>query len=149
MGTYASQGDIVPTWMAEADAAQVVSGDPSATTLADGALDAYVEAAEAEIDGYVGQRYRLPLSAVPRMLTMLACRVARYRILTSRPSSPSETAQKDYDSALEVLGKIADGTVSLGADVAGDAIAAAAPPGSTLQAGSFTPVYTRDRLGGF
>ncbi|MCR6494794.1 DUF1320 family protein [Thermomonas sp. S9] len=36
--------------------------------------------AQAEIDGYIASRYKLPLPTVPAALARIACDVARYRL---------------------------------------------------------------------
>lgn len=67
--------------------------------------------AEAEIDGYVGTRYPLPIDPVPALLTRAACDVARYRLYDD--AAPDEVRRR-YEDVARVLRHIADGTVSLG-----------------------------------
>ena len=50
-----------------------------------GAIDADVlshvqDAADGEIDGYIGMRYTLPLPSVPPRLVHLACDITRYHL---------------------------------------------------------------------
>lgn len=149
MGRYHSQADLIPTHLPEAVCAQILSGDASVTTVDPDLLAPHLENAEALVDTYVGQRYSLPLPSTPTVLRLLACRLTKYAILTSRPGDVEEGIQKDYDGAIALLERIASGTVSLGPDVAGSAIAPAAAPGATILGGSYTPVLGRARLTGF
>ncbi|THF60908.1 gp436 family protein [Pseudothauera rhizosphaerae] len=67
--------------------------------------------AVAEIDGYVGTRYPLPLTPVPALLGRLAGDIARYRLYDD---ASSEEVRKRYEDAVRLLRGIADGQVSLG-----------------------------------
>ena len=57
--------------IAQGVALEVIDADRVERALAD---------ASAEIDGYVGTRYPLPLAPVPALLTRAACDVARNRL---------------------------------------------------------------------
>ncbi|WP_166838704.1 gp436 family protein [Rheinheimera pleomorphica] len=67
--------------------------------------------ATAEINGYIGGRYELPLSLVPDVLVRHCCDIARY--LMSGDRTP-ETVQKRYDSVISYLVKVGKGDLSLG-----------------------------------
>lgn len=67
--------------------------------------------ATAEINGYIGGRYELPLSQVPDVLVRHCCDIARY--LMSGDRTP-ETVQKRYDSVISYLVKVGKGDLSLG-----------------------------------
>ncbi|MCD1597865.1 gp436 family protein [Rheinheimera aquimaris] len=67
--------------------------------------------ATAEINGYIGGRYDLPLSQVPDVLVRHCCDIARY--LMSGDRTP-ETVQKRYDSVISYLVKVGKGDLSLG-----------------------------------
>lgn len=78
--------------------------------------------ADAEIDGYLGVRFSLPLSVVPALLLDLACDIAHYHLYTLEvPDLVSER----YKAAIKTLQAIADGRVSLG-------LPAATPQGGGL-----------------
>lgn len=149
MGRYHTQANLIPTHLSEAVCAQILSDDASVTTVDPDLLAPHIEDAEALVDTYVGQRYDLPLPAVPAVLRLLACRITKYSILASRPGSVEDGAQKDYDAALALLDKIASGQVSLGSTVAGALIAATSPSTSTIVGSSTAPVFSRSRLGGY
>lgn len=82
------------------------AGVPDAAAIARALADA-----EAEIDGYVAARYRLPLPAVPPVLTRIACDIARYRLWQD---AASEEVRERYQDARRLLEAIARGLVSLG-----------------------------------
>lgn len=106
--------------------------------------DAVVRAladAEAEIDGYVGARYRLPLPAVPAVLTRLACDIARYRLWQDAASAE---VRARYEDARRLLEAIARGLVSLGV-----AEEDRPPPSLAAARSGPAPVFTRDATGGF
>lgn len=67
--------------------------------------------ADAEIDGYLATRYRLPLPAVPAALARIACDIARYRLWEDLAS---DEVRRRYEDARRLLESIAKGTVSLG-----------------------------------
>lgn len=97
--------------------------------------------AAAEIDGYVAARYRLPLPALPAVLTRIACDIARYRLWQD---AASDEVRSRYEDARRLLEGIARGLVSLGLaeeDRPSPSLAAAraGPP----------PLFTRDETAGF
>ena len=88
--------------IAQGVALEVIDADRVERALAD---------ASAEIDGYVGTRYPLPLAPVPALLTRAACDVARYRLYDD--AAPEEVRRR-YEDVARLLRHIAEGTVSLG-----------------------------------
>lgn len=62
------------------------------------------------IDGYLRNRYALPLSTVPHNLVGIACDIARYRFYQDQPT---ELVVLRYDAAIKWLRDIADGRVGL------------------------------------
>jgi phage gp36-like protein len=69
--------------------------------------------ADALIDGYLAVRYRLPLAAVPRLVTDLSLRIAIYY---AHAHVAEDKIRKDYEEALKTLRDIAAGLVKLDAD---------------------------------
>lgn len=65
------------------------------------------------IDSYVSARYELPLSTVPSVLERVACDLARYYLYDDQVT---EVIQKRYDDCIKLLGDVAAGRVSLGAE---------------------------------
>ncbi|QRM23522.1 DUF1320 domain-containing protein [Burkholderia pseudomallei] len=83
--------------------------------VADGALDAFINLAEDEVDVYVGSAYALPLQSVPPILERIVADIARWFIYNSRPSSIADASTKDrYDAAVTLLKQIRDGKLTLG-----------------------------------
>lgn len=108
--TYASQAELVKRF-----------GEKTLVWLTDradeptGVMDADVIAQElgntdAVINGYVGNRYRLPLEPVPALIIDLALVIAIYKL---HVQSPEAKIKDDYDQAIRTLRDIASGTVKL------------------------------------
>lgn len=83
---------------------------PGLGEIDDGVLNAALDAASAEIDGYVGRVATLPLAEAPVVLTNLALAIARYRLSTDQPDG---RVRVDYEDAVAVLDKIAKGIILL------------------------------------
>lgn len=77
-------------------------------------IDQALADADAEIDGYLAARYRLPLPTVPAVLVRIACDIALYRLLTLRRMGDIEDARVRYEDARRLLESISRGLVSLG-----------------------------------
>lgn len=77
-----------------------------------------LEAADDEINGYLRGRYGLPLPTVPRLLSRVACDIARYRLCGTEVTE-TEPARNRYKDAVKLLESIAAGKISLGLDDAG------------------------------
>ena len=77
-----------------------------------------LEDASAEIDGYLG-RYQLPLSPVPKILTVYACDIARYRLATGMRQGNEDLVSR-YEAAIAYLKLVAKGVASLGGLPAGE-----------------------------
>lgn len=108
------------------------------TTVTDTAL----ETADVEIDGYLGERYTLPLSPVPAIINKQAVDIAIYN-LYGRRQGPPDHWQKRYDNVIRFLSKIVTGDISLGV---GD------PEGAVEDVAlvsSQDRIFTRDSLKGF
>lgn len=137
--SYATPADLVLRFgepeieqLAGRTALDVIDTDVVERALADAA---------AEIDGYVGARYRLPFDPVPPLLTRIACDIARYRLYDD---ASSDEVRRRYEDAVKLLARIADGTVSFG--VAADA--PAAPNVAVLAHPTPEPLFRRRPGGG-
>lgn len=104
--------------------------------------------AEAEIDGYLAARYRLPLPTVPAILARIACDIAIYRLLSLRRMGDIEDARRRYEDGRRLLEAIGRGTVSLGLPAA---LPPEQQPGLSLAAAKSgpAPVFGPDQMGGF
>lgn len=76
-------------------------------------VDQALADADAEIDTYVGQQYKLPLTTVPRILTKLAVDIA-FDTLSPEADTATEHRRTRREKAIQLLKSIAKGEVSLG-----------------------------------
>ncbi|MEE2025031.1 gp436 family protein [Alkalimonas mucilaginosa] len=67
--------------------------------------------ATAEINGYIGGRYKLPLSAVPAVLTSHCCSIARYLLNGDR--APEQVTDR-YKAVIRFLEAVGKGDLQLG-----------------------------------
>lgn len=107
----------------------------------DQVLTQAIDDASAEIDGYLGGRYQLPLANVPSVLEHLACNIARYHLWAD---GASEAVKQRRDEAVKFLTAIAAGRVSLGLSDSGTR----ATPSDGAQMESGGRIFGRDQ-GGF
>lgn len=115
---YATPSDLQERYM-ERDLRLVT--DPGAQAIDQARAQRALDDADAEIDGWIGQRYVLPLThtidltplATPVVLTRLACDVAIYRLQTLRPADDVKDARLRYEDALKVLRLMASGGVKI------------------------------------
>jgi phage gp36-like protein len=75
-----------------------------------GAVDRMLSDADATINGYLANRYALPLSVVPDNLVQVASALARYSLLGD---SAIERARDDFRDAMAWLRDVAAGRVLL------------------------------------
>lgn len=112
--SYATQADLTERY-GEAmlidltDRADPPAGAVDAAVVADALINT-----DALIDGYLKNRYALPLAATPQLLIDLALPIALYKL---HRNQASDKVIKDRDDAVATLRAIAAGTVRL--DVAG------------------------------
>ncbi len=137
---YATLDDLIKQ-LSEDSLIQLTDDDGTGaivTTVTDAAL----EAADVEIDGYLGGRYALPLDPAPAIITKMAVDIAIYN-LYARRLGPPDHWQKRYSNVIRFLERAARGDISLGV---GDPEA-----GSDDGAQTTGPdrVFTRDSLSGF
>ncbi len=78
--------------------------------------------AAAQVDGYLAGRYRLPLATVPKVLTFLACDLARYSLYAD---VAPEHVTKRRDDAAKFLAAVGRGELSLGVSDQGETAAPA------------------------
>lgn len=105
-------------------------------------LDRAIADADAEIDGYVGTRYTLPLpEPVPAVLVPIACDITRYRLYDD---AVPEVVRQRYEDAISRLKDIAAGRLSLGIDPA-----AVAPVAGTVKVRSRDRLFSDELLGDY
>lgn len=97
---------------------------------------------DAEIDGYLADRYAVPLASVPQRLVQVACDIVRFRLY--RHDVPDDV-QRLYDSAVDWLKGVAAGKWP----VPGLTEKASASSAGMPQVSAGDRVFTRDELSGF
>ena len=112
--TYAVKQDLVyrfgteeMTQLSDHGGAGDIDDDVVARALAD---------ADDEINGYLASRYALPLASAPKILTLHACDIARYRLYKDRPT---DSVRSRYEDAVKYLRAVGEGKLSLGLDQGG------------------------------
>lgn len=135
---YASAADLTLAWGADEVAR---SGDRDGDGDADtGVIDRALDDASAEIDGYIGRVYDLPLvEPYPVLLRRLACDVAIYR-MSGTIAPLTDEKRRRYDDALRTLERIAEGDMDIGLGVGGEAQAVTSP----VEHGADEREWTRD-----
>lgn len=139
---YATRQDMVDRF-GETEMIQISDRGIPATAIDAAVVDAKLADAAAEIDGYLGQRFTLPLASVPAVLKRIATDLARYHLYDDRAT---EQVTKRYDDAIAFLRGVAKGDLSIGVDDGGTA------PTQTIGAPSFVEgesVFSRDKLRDF
>lgn len=120
--------------------------DPDGADVQEAKLTTALADASAEMDGYLGRRYSLPLPQVPPVLQRTACDIAIYRLMSLLPKETVADARRRYEDAIEWLADLADGRIKL-ADLDGQELAT----GNTSRIASTTAprVFGSDTLGAF
>lgn len=135
---YAVKQDMV-TRFTQPELIQLTDREGAADAIDDEVLNRALADADAEIDGYLVGRYTLPLATVPRILTGVACDIARYRLYDDRAT---EHVRQRYEDAVKLLRSVAEGKLTLGLDANNQ-------PTPTTSGAQFTEpqrTFTRDSL---
>ncbi|MDO6497328.1 gp436 family protein [Photobacterium sanguinicancri] len=123
---------------------ELTDRDGSAGDIVEDVLNQAIDDASSTIDGYLGGRYSLPLSVVPRILTRHACDLARY-FLYDNALDDASTPAKRYHSSIKYLEQAANGKVQLGLDTKQQKAATTA----TAEMYSAGSVFSRKQAKGF
>ena len=95
-------------------------------------IDMAIADADAEIDGYLAKRYRVPFSPVPRVLNKFSKDIAIYN-LYSRIGIDEGESEKNYlnryNAAISFFKLVAEGKINIGTGENGDDPASAAATG--------------------
>lgn len=109
---YATSADMIARF-GEQEIIQLSNPDaPRATTVGEPVVTAALADAESEINSYIASRHSLPLAEVPRILLVLACDIARYRLYG--PVSENDVVNTRYQDAIKFLKSISKGEATLG-----------------------------------
>ena len=128
---YATQAHLV-TAFSEQELIQLTDRERSGSAD-DAAIKEALEYADELIDSKIAVRYSLPLAAAPKLLTKIACDLARWWLYDD---AVPETVQTRYDRALKWLDDIAAGRATLGLDAADEP-----PPRSAARVGTVRSAF--------
>lgn len=90
-----------------------ITDKENATTLDIAVLNDALDDASAEIDGYIGARYSLPLTSVPERLVIVCCDIARWYLYDEMPT---DIVKERYENAIRFLRDVAAGKAVLEVD---------------------------------
>ena len=96
-------------------------------------ITSIIASACAEVDGYIGIKYALPLASVPALVKGWALAVTMYR-LSLRRHQVGAAVRQGYEDAIDQLKSVARGTLTLGID----------PPPSSSSVASHGEVLSND-----
>ncbi len=108
----------------------IVAGTDAVGNLDERAIDRAAADAAAEIDAYLGKRYTVPVTPVPRVLQRIAVDITLYQLADAGRAGGSDMRRQRYEDALAMLKRLASGEITLGiggADGNGDAAGEATP----------------------
>jgi phage gp36-like protein len=143
--SYAAPQDMINRYP-NRDLVQLTNDDPAATTVNTAVLQQALADASAEIDGYLGGRFTLPLTDPPEVLNRVASDIAMYRLQALRPLHDVADARQRYDDAVAMLARVASGELTLG--IAADGNETATAPEAEVVEGP-PRVFNRNTLKGF
>ncbi len=124
----------------EYSAEEIAAADEAAARITDAATEA-----GGVIDGFLARRYSLPLASVPGLVVAWARAITRYLLHKDRITDErSDPIARDYRDALKLLGLVADGKFSLGAEDPG-----VTSPTSDVRFESDAPVFGRGEMRAF
>lgn len=142
---YATQQDLVDRFgdtelVQLSDRLDPQTGTINATIVA----KALADAGEL-IDGYLANRYRVPVAApVPAILLQLAADIARYKL---HVNEPPDLVRKNYEDALKRLKEIGEGSFVLQA--AGAEAPESQPPAGGVEFSGPDRIFSNDSMRGF
>lgn len=142
--TYATQQDLIDRFGASELVQLTDKVNRPVTTIDPVPVERAIGDAGALIDSYIGKLYRLPLSAVPAVLTKVACDIARY-YLHGKAAEKEGPVERAYNEALAWLKDISKGLTALDAE----GVAPAQAGGGSVKASAPGRVFTRDSLRDF
>lgn len=94
-------------------------GEPGETVLDTAKAARACEDAGDLVDGYLRQRYVLPLTNTPSLLKRLACAIARYDLHLGGDRQPTDQVKHERDLAVAFLRDVQAGRADLGLAPAG------------------------------
>lgn len=140
MGVYITKADIIEQ-LPEAELIQLTDDEGTGANV-DARVNAAIEDAEGEVDGYLSTRYTTPLSPAPKIIKKLSADIAIYNLYARRQGATEDRLRR-YQNAIKFLENVSKGVVMLGAD------APAPADEGTVSVRGAERVFTRERLEGF
>lgn len=142
---YHTLAELVPARLPSSDLIQLTQDDPGVETAKESVYELCREDADGEIDGYLGERYAVPLTEVPPMVRRLSMTLTVVYLYHRRYAGklPEEVGM-EAERARKLLRALADGRPTLGLQPA--------PTENTQRAArlvSNTPVFSRSSMKGF
>jgi phage gp36-like protein len=115
---YCTASDLTNSGLSSATLIQLT--DDNGDGVADAAVIAEAIAqADAEIDGYLGGRYAIPVAPVPALLRNLSVAVSAWKLYSHRGLN-DERRRQDYDDAIATCRRLAKGEMVLPAATSGE-----------------------------
>ncbi|WP_052494010.1 gp436 family protein [Nitrosospira sp. NpAV] len=134
--------EMLKTAAAAGSLAGYTTDEQAATVAALTLIESKLLDADSTINGYLATRYTVPLIAVPRLVMVAACDLARYALYDDMATDTVTERNKNVIKQLEAIAK---GLISLGVDVSGNRPTA----NDAAQISSTTPVFRRGNAEGF
>jgi phage gp36-like protein len=137
------------------DLVQITNEDPTVQSVNTTVLGTFLGDASDEIDAYLEARFALPLSDPPAILTRLCCEIAMFHLNALRPIHDLADTKDKYENAIEFLGEVRDGKLTLGLSADNQEPADPASPAVVVDQnfggdpGLPQRVFTRGTLKGF
>lgn len=101
-------------------------GNISDTVILDAVIQDAIEEASSLVDGYVGSRYKVPLTTVPKMIRRITRDISVYHVFNDHVASGAsvqddEKVENRYNKALALLKEVKKGDLQLpGIDTVAD-----------------------------
>lgn len=121
---YATQQDMIDRF-GEPRLVQLTDvGEPQTGAVVASVLQAALDDASAEIDGYLAGRYPVPMASPPAALKGYCCTLAHYRLMGA---AADENTRFDVRAVRSYLEAVAKGTITLTPPDAAPAVAGVGP----------------------
>lgn len=92
-----------------------LTDDEGTGGMSAGRVEAAIEDAQSEVDGYCGKRYKVPFSVPPRLVKRLTAILSKYNLYARRDIVP-ESLETQRKAAIKALDDISKGVISLGVE---------------------------------
>jgi len=109
---YCTETDLLT--MITSDTLIQLTDDENTGEVVSEIIDSAIEAADSEIDLYLQAIYSAPLSTVPAIIKFISVNFTIYNLYGRRSDmSIPETRKSKYDSGIDILKKIQDGSIAI------------------------------------